>query len=101
LPPWGVFVFFLIGVAFHAAVFQQLRTAATYTPESGRFALVALGLNAVAALFALVFAFMRQQRLSAGSGRAWFFALAAGSTLAVVLLFELMDRLRLFAIRGW
>jgi hypothetical protein len=96
----GIFVLFLVAAALHAAVVYRVQANPIYTPELLRFSFVALALNAGAALSALVFAFVRQPRLSEGSGRAWFFALAGGSVLVTIFLIDLMDRFSLFAIQG-
>jgi hypothetical protein len=95
-----VFVFVLIGVALNAIQFLRLRTATAFTPAWGYFAYVALGMNLAVLLPAVLFTFVPQRRMTGGSGRGWFLALAATGALIAILLLVLMAQLRLFATHG-
>lgn len=68
--------------------------------HGGYFAYVALGMNLAVLLPAILFTFVPQRHMTAGSGRGWFFALAATGALIAILLLVLIARLRLFATHG-
>jgi hypothetical protein len=97
----AIAVLFLIGAALYLLVVIRIRTGAFFAPELLRFSVVAFGLNAAALLCAAVFAFVRQQRLTSGSGRASFLALATAGVLVAGVLAELVHRLALLAVSGF
>lgn len=94
----AIAILFLTGAALCLFVVVAIRTGAIHTAELPRFSVVAFGLNAAALLCAGVFAFVRQQRLTVGSGRTAFLALVAAGALVAGVLAEVMRRLAAFAV---